>query len=211
MPARTPICVFVVLVALGPAFAATRTVPVEPFTKVHIAAGLNAIVTQGPLSVRLEGEQAGIDRVVITVKNGALSATRKTSLWPTFRPSPRVTVHIHAPVLTAISAASAAEVSAQGIRAGVLEAEASSGADLTIEGVCSSLSARASSGASLQASRLSCQTVTVSASSGGEAGVYAETSFHASASSGADVTLHGPGAIAAQDESSGGAVGRATK
>lgn len=212
------------------ASAESRTIDVEPFTKVEISSGIDATITIGDSQsvVAESASSAQLDELKVEVSGGRFHAYVDWSIFDLFDLGADRNIHlaITVPAVEALEANSGSDVSAEGIAADRLElgassganltiravtaatvdAEASSGADLQVAGTCDSARIESSSGADLDAGRLVCQSVTASASSGASASVNATASVDAEASSGASIDVHGSPANVASEESSGGDV-----
>lgn len=92
-----------------------------------------------------------------------------------------------------------------GVTSALVELSASSGSEIDITGECEHLDARASSGATIEANELRCDTVDVTASSGASADVFAREALESRASSGGDVDVYGsPSSTDISDSSGGG-------
>lgn len=209
-----------------PVVAASKAFEVPPFTSLEISSGLNAVVSVGETqSVTAESpHQENLDRMRIEVHDGLLRAWTDWSVLDFLQfGSPQITITITVPELVRASANSGADVEvsdmsgehltlssssgadlyAIGAAGTAFELDASSGADLRVEGTCERAKASSSSGADLRADRLSCSEVSVNASSGASADVFASRSVQAEASSGASINVYGSPETVDQDVSSG--------
>ena len=105
----------------------------------------------------------------------------------------------------AVAASGGADVEIDGTFADVSIA-VSGGADIDMQGSCTTLSVTASGGADASLDELLAEDVTVDASSGAGADVYASKSLKATATSGADISYSGNPEVLDIKKSSGGSV-----
>ena len=84
--------------------------------------------------------------------------------------------------------------------------DASSSADIEIEGACNSIEVDASSSADIEANELTCRSASIDASSSADVSVYASESVMAHASSGGDIYVAGKPQVRDVSKSSGGDV-----
>ncbi len=200
----------------------SETRNVSSFESIKVSEGIEAFVSNGPLSVRVEADDNLIEYLRTKVSNGVL----KVDLDITSVDDAHLKVNITAPNIRKIAASSGAEVemlnvlkhkdrieldasSAADIQ-GVVDApevalEASSGAELDIEGRTRMVKVRSSSGSNIDASGLLSETAEVRSSSGATAKVYASVQLKAQASSGSTINHRG-GAQTEIKQSSGGVV-----
>lgn len=193
------------------ASGAEKPVPVGAFRAIEASAGMSVTIEPGAPSATLSGDPRYFDRVIVEMSGDTLRISRKS--WSNWGSSWRDQVHVRVtgPAdLARIVASSGADVTALSIAARDLDVRASSGAELRVAGSCANLQAEASSGADLDARQLKCQTVEARASSGADLDVFAETTARASASSGADATVHGPGVLTERSSNSGGSARKAS-
>lgn len=106
-----------------------------------------------------------------------------------------------------VDASSAADIKIE-VDAKEIEVDASSGADAVVKGKADYFSGNASSGADIKAQDLVVKEARASASSGADVKISVKESITASASSGGDVTYYGNPAHESVKESSGGDVKR---
>jgi hypothetical protein len=222
----------VALVAMAPtaAFAASKTIEVDPFTEIEISSGIDATISIGDVQsiVAESPDAAQLEEMIVEVRGGRFHAYVDWSIFDLFSlgADRRIHLTITVPAVEAIESNSGSDVTASGVQAERLrlsassganltvrdvvadtaDLEASSGADLNVAGSCGSARAEASSGADLDAGDLVCESVKVEASSGANASVNATSAVDAEASSGAGVDVHGNPADVRNEESSGGDV-----
>ena len=111
------------------------------------------------------------------------------------------------PSLQGISAAAGAGVRAEGLAASTdLDVEASSGADVTLQGACQSLNAEVSTGASIDASALTCTAGEAEASTGGDMHINVNGPLNVEASTGGAIYTQGDAKIGEIELSTGGAL-----
>lgn len=222
----------VMLLALGtaPAFAASRTIELPPFTSIDISSGIHAEVTVGgSQSVTADSaDQSVIDELRIEVRGSTLHAWYEWSIFDVFRigRDRSITLTIAVPSVDALDASAGALVNVGGLSGdrvalgassgaslnaivtsvSFLDLEASSGAALSASGPCVAADVEVSSGARVTADSLLCTDVDAEASSGAQAKVFASGSVKAEASSGGQVIVHGNPPSVDREASSGGNV-----
>ena len=219
------------VLAATPALAVDRTFNDLPaFTSIHIASGIDAVVTVGPAqSVVGSAPEAGdLDELKIEVRDGTLKIWRDWDIFDLFGDMGGRDTHftITAPSLNSADASSGADVDVSGlsgdkvwleassgadlkatdIQAASIDVDASSGADLSANGTCATLDVSVSSGAHAALDNLACTDGEIEASSGSGARVHLSGSLKAEASSGAGITVKGKPANTSVQESSGGSV-----
>lgn len=127
----------VVAVALvsGAAFAGSQDRTVSTFDAVHIASGLRATVTIGPLrAVHLEGDPATLELIEAVVEDGRLRVGLKPDArWP--GDSREVRVTLQTPQLRDVSASGGSIVRAELTRADKSALHASGGSELHLRGL----------------------------------------------------------------------------
>ena len=199
--------------APGPATAETRTYELPPFDSVSVSSGLTAIVdVGGPQSVRAEAPSESIlDQLKVDVRNGRLELGLETGIvqW-LFGPGQQqpFVIHVSAPEIKAAEASSGADVEVNGMAGETLSLGASSGAALAATGTSGgNVSLDVSSGADLKVAG-KCATLTAGASSGAtlEARDLLCEEVNADLSSGAHAEVHAQQAIGADASSGAGIV-----
>lgn len=194
--------------ALMAAPAAAETRALTGFTAISASEGVIVEITQGPdYSVVVSGPQA--DQIATSVSNNRLHISRKGFL--NFGDGPDAHVQVTLPRLEALNASAGVQVTArdlvgqrlaiqvsQGavvevthVRIGGLSLSASQGAQLSIDGACTNLTARASMGGMVEADGLECANAIANASMGGMLEIHARESIEASASMGGVVEVSG--------------------
>ncbi len=188
--------------------AAAETRALTGFTAIRASEGVSLEITQGPdFAVIVSGPQA--DQIATSISNGRLNISRKGIF--NFGHGPDAQVQVTLPNLEALSASSGVQVTArdlvgqrldidisQGavleaphVRIGALNLAASQGAQISIDGVCTNLNARASMGGMVEADDLDCANAIASASMGGVVEIHARESVEASASMGGVIDVGG--------------------
>ncbi|MEM9738280.1 MAG: DUF2807 domain-containing protein [Pseudomonadota bacterium] len=112
-------------------------------------------------------------------------------------------VTVLGPNLVEVDASSGSDATVKGLRAADFSAEASSGADLDLEGTCETLRADASSGSDIDARALRCEDGWLEASSGADIDAYLTGTVDIDVSSGADASVEGGARIGSAEKSSG--------
>lgn len=146
---------------------------VDAFTSVELSSGLGGtVIAEAPQSLVIAGDSNLVGLVQVSVTGGvltvALAAPYKAAAGDPLH------VEIAAPVLSALTADSAARLTASGLTGGALVLEASGAASLTVDGTTSRLQATASGGSRLEARTLAAQDVTVDVSGASFAEVCAQ-------------------------------------
>lgn len=164
------------LLATG-AVAESRNFELKPFNKVHVATGLNAVITKGATqSVRIETKRDGVlDQIEVDVRNGEFRAKRDTNLLDIIlsggilnmmHSDIDATIFITVPELTEVSASSGAAIETDFVEGNAVSLDVSSGASIRATGVAAgTLSLDASSGARIEVSGV-CETADLDFSSG---------------------------------------------
>ncbi len=203
----------------------TETRTVLPFTFVHANTSINVDVKQGSeTSVVVEADDNLIKYVETIVEGNELKIRLKNvSIWN----HSTIRVHVVSPKYTDFEATSSAEIlgattitstdkislkaNSSGkiemqIDAPMLEADASSSADIIISGRTKDVKADASSSASLDLEKLLAETATAEASSSGNISLFASVKINAKANSSGDITYIGGATDVAKTENSSGTV-----
>lgn len=209
----------------GSANVITQTREVtESFDKISVSDGIDVILTQSQTaSIQVEADDNLINHIRTNIAGGTLYIeVKKQGLMDFTEKNVRVTL----PSLTKISASAGSDVkSTNEFRAEVLDLSASAGSEIEVStsadritAVCSSGSeialtgmalyfeGQASSGSKIKASRLLCNEVTASASSGSDIDVHPIKELRATASSGASVDYYKNPERISQNSSSGGSI-----
>ncbi len=205
--------------AAAAALAALMTAPAVADRPVALDDGaIDAIDARGrfdvrvlpgdTLEVRLVGDEADYDEVIVDVRRGELRIRQRARGILRSRSALDVTVEISAPALERLEFGEGVDAVANGLTFGDVRLEVSTGADARVSGTCEAARIDVSTGASLNARELTCQSVDIGASTGADADVYAEQRIDASASTGADIDVYGPAPQTEFSSSLGGSVGR---
>ncbi len=187
----------------GDGVSKTETRTVGAFTAVEASTAVQVTVTHGaagPLTVTADTNLLPL--LETEVRGGTLTVRFTSDVRPTL-----AKITVSAPHLTSVHGAAAAQLRAEGLDEDALAVEASSGADVHVDGKAKSLGAQASSGASLDASGLSVPAVTVHASSGAKVRLGDADTVTGDASSAASVTFPRPPKHQSIITSSGASVG----
>ncbi|MEM6627178.1 MAG: head GIN domain-containing protein [Pseudomonadota bacterium] len=172
---------------------------VGPFDGIRAGSGLDVVFEQSDdFVVVAEGGPRQLENVDAYVEDGVLRLSQDNRVGADF--------YVSAPVLTSIDVSGGADFIAEDLELDEIYLEASGGADLEVSGVCAVVTARASSGADIEAGDLKCARADVKASSGGDVEVYASRSAEAEASTGGDVDVRGAPDDVESTESFGGDV-----
>lgn len=200
-----PLAGCVVGMADGQPYSETLRGSYANFDRVDVSAGIETVVSQGPFDVKAEVLKGnGFDNLIVEVVGDTLRISRKPQMFNYDGPRYRVTVS--APAYKEFDASSGSRLEGSNLSLQAISAGVSSGASMTLTGVCTTLDLDVSSGASFDGEGLRCETAMVDASSGANASAYATQLADGDASSGASVSFHGKPAQFHEDTSSGGSV-----
>lgn len=200
-----PLAGCVVGMADGQPYSETLRGSYANFDRVDVSAGIETVVSQGPFDVKAEVLKGdGFDNLIVEVVGDTLRISRKPQIFNYDGPRYRVTVS--APAYKEFDASSGSRLEGSNLSLQAISAGVSSGASMTLTGVCTTLDLDVSSGASFDGEGLRCETAMVDASSGANASAYATQLADGDASSGASVSFHGKPAQFHEDTSSGGSV-----
>jgi len=204
----------------------TQTRNVDRFKAVSVGGGFEVEIKIGsPAKVVIEADDNIINDIEATVNNGQLKISINDGI--SFNDA-HVEVFITSNEITRISSSASAKVvvtdeiesdenitlkASSGsfikatVNAPVTEADASSGAEIVVNGRTKTFKAESSSGATVKALDLLSENTTAQASSGASTSVHASVQINAKASSGGSVTYRGE-ASAIIKESSGGSIAK---
>lgn len=193
----------------------------EDFTSVRGSAGLDVYLTEGDENkIVVEADENLMDVIETEIVNGKLKITSRQSISR----SKSQKVHVTYVKLEEVQASSGADVignsvikseylslsSSSGadlevdVLAKDLYADVSSGADLKISGRATKIKADASSGSDLKARDLEVKVCDASASSGADITIHVTEEMVGKASSGGDIKYYGdPTAVSVKDGASG--------
>jgi len=200
-----PLAGCVVGMADGQPYSETLRGSYANFDRVDVSAGIETVVSQGPFDVKAEVLKGnGFDLLIVEVVGDTLRISRKPQMFNYDGPRYRVTVS--APAYKEFDASSGSRLEGANLSLQAISAGVSSGASMSLTGVCTTLDLDVSSGASFDGEGLRCENAMVDASSGANASAYATQLADGDASSGASVSFHGKPAQFHEDTSSGGSV-----
>lgn len=185
----------------------TETRNVKNYHAVDVSAGIDLYLKMGDSEqVRVEADDNIIDDIVTEVRNGTLRIYMKKGNFFNFfnfgSTSPRK-VYVTVTELKSINASSGSDVRSENtLKGDKLEVNSSSGSDVILDVVYKDVSLDASSGSDIKM-KGKAKTVRASASSGSDINARDLEAVigHASASSGADITIHATGEIYANASS----------
>ena len=176
------------------------------FDRIDAGGGYQLIVTVGDdWSVSLDGDGDDFDQLESSIRGDTLVLRQHSRMFQRRR-SLDLTVRVTLPAVEALDFHRGIESEVSGIAADALSAEVSTGAEVTLSGTCGSLDLELSTGASLRARDLVCQSVDVDSSTGAEGRVFASERAEAHASTGASVRIFGQPAHREARSSMGGDV-----
>ena len=184
-----------------------REFDVDNFDRIDLSAGVKLIAAVGePQSIKVYAENGDFSDFEISVRNGALRLSRDNNLlrWHTKKSSYKVV--LTTPALRSLEASSGSRAEVSNIDAPRFNIDLSSGARVSLEGMCEDCSVDLSSGANLDAKELACGSANIDVSSGGHGEISASVAIIADASSGGHMTVYGNPERVSIDKSSGGRI-----
>lgn len=193
--------------AIMPASAETRSYNLSGFSEISASSSADVVLKQGPFSITAESTNGGFDELVVEVRGDTLVVAResKDRNW-NWGSRVHYTVTVTAPSIDALRASSSADIVASSYAFKNLEVSVSSSGNVKLSGSCADLDVKVSSSGDFRGSDLKCENARVSASSSGDADVYASKSADGRASSSGDVRIHGKPAQFDKSTSSSGSV-----
>jgi Putative auto-transporter adhesin, head GIN domain len=189
-----------------PAFAETRTYNLAGFTEISASSSADVVLKQGPYSVTAESSKGDFKDLVVEVRGDTLVVKRESKGWNWNDRGVHYTVTVTAPSIDELQASSSADIVASGYRFANLGVAVSSSGNITLSGSCTDLDVEVSSSGDFRGADLRCENARVTASSSGDADVYASKSANGQASSSGDVRIHGKPATLDKSTSSSGSV-----
>ena len=199
---------------------------IEDFRSVSAGGGFDVEIRTGSnYKVMVEADDNLIEDIETTVEGGQLKIRMKKNLNVR---NAHLKIFVTAPSITNIESSASADIVVAGnlqadetirfkassgssikasIDAPAAEADASSGAQIDIDGRTRNLDVQASSGADVDADKLLSENTTAQTSSGGTADVHASVTLHAKASSGGTVNYRGVATVV-KKENSGGSINK---
>jgi hypothetical protein len=195
----------------------------ETFTQVKASEGIDVYITQGQkASIEVEADDNIISLIATDINNGVLTVHAKESIGR----AKSKKVYVQLPTIERIVSTSGADVIASDIlvvedlevksnsgadveiqvRAASVSCSTSSGADIKISGTADSLEADASSGSDIKARDLKVKTCNASASSGADITIHVSEKLIANSSSGGDINYYGNPESVSKNKSSAGGV-----
>jgi hypothetical protein len=174
-----------------PAWADTRSYNLSGFTEISASASSDVILKQGPYSVSVETRNGDYKDLILEVRGDTLVVGRDSKGWGSWGSRPRYTVTVTAPSIDALRASSSADIVASDYGFRNLEVAVSSSGNVKLSGSCADLDVQVSSSGDFSGANLRCENARVSASSSGDADVYASKSVDGRASSSGDIRIHG--------------------
>tara|TARA_R110000868_G_scaffold178121_1_gene417607 strand:+ start:1190 stop:1831 length:642 start_codon:yes stop_codon:yes gene_type:complete len=176
------------------------------FDRINAGGGYQLVVEVGEgWSVTLDGDSDDFDEIEASV-DGAELVLRQHQRMFRGRRALDVTVRVTLPAINAVDFHRGVESEVNGIAADAFSVDVSTGAEVELSGSCSALDVDLSTGGSLQARFLECQSVDVDASTGAEGRVFASERAEVHASMGASVRVFGSPSDREAQSSMGGEV-----
>jgi hypothetical protein len=192
--------------------SASEDRPVAHFSKVRVSNGIDVYLTQSTVeSLRLEVEDLALADVISEVEGDVLSLSIKPEARRAVSGDREVTAHINFVQLSRIEASGGSDVVGRGelevdtlaidasagsdvklaVRAKSLEFSVAGGSDVEASGATQSLNVAASGGSDVDVEDLAAERVTLSATGGSDASVWATASIVVNANGGSDVVING--------------------
>ncbi len=205
-----------------PASAADRRFSVGSFDRIRSTGSMDVKVTTGPaVSVVARGTQADLDRLEISVRDGALLIGSKPGSWSWSREG--VAVHVSVPALSGVvltgsggvdvnrMAAPAVELSVTGsgdlkvaaIDAPKLRASVTGSGDLAMAGRCGAGALSVTGSGDIDADALACQTLDISVAGSGNVSANASRTANVAVMGSGDVSVIGGAACTRSRRGSG--------
>ncbi len=208
----------------GDGHVTTEVVDIDGFTGVHASSGIDVILTQGDYHVEVIADENLHEYITVEREGSVLRIGSERNIY---RAKSRL-VEVSLPELDRIKISSAGDVEAEtdfkckdldisissagdlklGVDADEIHVSISSSGDCDIWGTAKSLDADLSSAGDLNAFDLICDFVDVSASSAGDASVYAEKEISMRASSAGNIYYKGDANVKHSSTSSAGSIER---
>lgn len=203
----------------------TRTI--GDFSKIDVSSGVNLYITQGNnIDLVVESDKSDMHKIITEVDGTTLRIYNKKSYNWGMNKAPKV--YLTFKELEAISCNGGADVYGQNlivsekikistsggadayleIQSSDVILSTSGGSDIKIKGTTVNLEASASGGSDINANELKAENVTVKASGGGDAKVWATKQLTAKASGGGDIDYYGSPEIKNITESGGGDISK---
>ncbi|MEO1252221.1 MAG: DUF2807 domain-containing protein [Pseudomonadota bacterium] len=194
------------IMAGATAQAAERTYPAdETITGLKAARGVVVRLIPGDeQQIRASTDATDFDELVVEVKKGVLTVSRKMSF--NIDTSPRYEVEVTLGEIDYLKTATGSVVEAGSFALGDLVASIDTGSVATISGSCDELDVEVSTGGVFEADGLQCSSVRAKASMGGVAEVYASADADATARMGGVVTIAGSPESVQKNKMMGGVV-----
>ena len=192
----------------GPAIAGdSRTYDLPEFDRIDASAGVIVVAEVGAAqSVEVKTDHGDFEDFVIEVDDGELTVTRKWNrlAWHNSKSDYKVMISMRD--ISALEASSGAHAKISNIDARDFSVDLSSGAHVSLQGVCEDCDLELSSGADLDAKKLTCREANIDVSSGGHGEVTVTAAVIGDASSGGHVSVYGNPERVNIDKSSGGRI-----
>lgn len=195
----------------------------DKFTKIEVNRGIEVVIEQGDqVEVQVEADQNLLKHITTKVENGTLIVSSDENIYSA--ETEKVTIKM--PVIEGLSTTSGSNIKSKMTLKGTsisissssgseiqadleydtINAETTSGSNITIAGKALKLKTNASSGSELNAEDLLSNEVNSEATSGSSIEVHALVNLVAKASSGASIDYTGTPKTITKDETSGGSV-----
>lgn len=182
----------------------TKTYPLSDFDSVEVEAGVEVILKQGAFAIEAMSHRGDLSKLSMDVSGTKLRIGRRGG-WDMGMMA-RYTVTVTAPSYVGVDASSGSSVDGGDLKLGEIQVDASSGGNIELSGVCTTMKAEVASGGRIDAEDLKCERVEAKASSGGRADLWASASAKGEASSGGNIDIGGSPPERSKDVSSGGSV-----
>lgn len=176
------------------------------FDRINAGGGYQLVVEVGESwSVTLDGDSDDFDEIEASVDGDELVLRQHQRMFRGRR-ALDVTVRVTLPAINAVDFHRGVESEITGIAADAFSVDVSTGAEVELSGTCGTLDVDLSTGGSLQARFLECQSVDVEASTGAEGRLFAGERAEVHASMGASVRVFGSPSDREAQSSMGGEI-----
>jgi hypothetical protein len=176
------------LLLVGEGDVKTETRQVNTFDSVEFNGGVNFVLTVGqPASVTVAAQENLLPITVTEVVNGKLTV-RTTRPYTT---SQGISVTVTAPTLAAVTVNGGVAGNVTGIAATDFAVDANGGANVTLQGTCTTLKLNADGGATVDGTDLAATDASVSVNGGAQATITVSGQVTGSANGGATLNLLG--------------------
>lgn len=180
----------------------TRILSHTGFDSLQVGAGIEVKLAQGPFAVTATGPVGDLNALDIKLEGTTLVIGRKALnvIHVSFQP---MTVNVTAPQIASIDVSAGADVTAEKLTLTDVKLSAQAGGNITVSGTCTTVTAKASAGADINAHELICRHANAEASAAAEISINASDEAKIEASAAAEVNVYGKPRDVTQNASAG--------